>query len=228
MGYVPLPMEETRWPQIARLVRGPLESLYFRDVHDLLRLPQREAGLGGGCDFAIARVLLSAVSTLSTALYATGAGDGGYRSAFCNMLVRFYPWDTEKEPPQNDARRQALAEVLWSEHRAALAHPFGLWSGGPRGDTRSARERGYSIRYRRIGGSDGNGLSETDLERLESATDWPFETFGETLQIRENAAAVLKLERLYWGVRQTALRLLADWTLADRAEASLARQVDAG
>ena len=144
------------------------------------------------------------------------------------MLVRFYPWDTEKEPPQNDARRQALAEVLWSEHRGALAHPFGLCSGAPRGDTRSARERGYSIRYRRIGGSDGNGLSETDLERLESAIDWPFETFGETLQIRENAAAVLKLERLYWGVRQTTLRLLADWTLADRAEASLARQVEAG
>jgi len=228
MGYVPLPIEETRWPQITRFVRGPLESLYFRDVHDLLRLPQREAGLIGACDFALARVLLSAVSTLSTALYATGAGDGGYHSAFCNMLVRFYPWDTEKEPPQNDARRQALAEVLWSEHRAALAHPFGLWSGAPRGDTRSARERGYSIRYRRIGGSDGNGLSETDLERLEGAIDWPFETFGETLQIRENAAAVLKLERLYWGVRQTTLRLLADWTLADRAEASLARQADAG
>jgi hypothetical protein len=228
MGYVPLPIEETRWPQIARFVRGPLESLYFRDVHDLLRLPQREAGLIGACDFALARVLLSAVSTLSTALYATGAGDGGYHSAFCNMLVRFYPWDTEKGPPRNDARRQALAEVLWSEHRAALAHPFGLWSGGPRGDTRSARERGYSIRYRRIGGSDGNGLSEADLERLESAIEWPFETFGETLQIRENAAAVLKLERLYWGVRQTTLRLLADWTLADRAEAALARQVDAG
>jgi len=107
-------MDETRWPQIARLVRGPLESLYFRDVHNLLRLPQREADLSGGCDFAIARVLLSAVSTLSTALYANGAADSGYHSAFCNMLVRFYPWDTEEEAPQTDARRQALAEVLWS------------------------------------------------------------------------------------------------------------------
>lgn len=226
MGYVPLPIDETRAPHIARLVRGPLENLYFRDVHDLLRLPQHEAGLGGGCDFAIARVLLSAVSTLSTALYATGAGDSGYHSAYCNMLVRFYPWDSEDEAPQNDARRQALAEVLWSEHRAAIAHPFGLWS-GPRGDTRSARERGYLIRYRRIGG-DGNGLSESEIERLERAPDWPFETFGQTLQIRENAAAVLKLERFYWGVRQTVLRLVADWTLADRAEAALARQAEVG
>jgi hypothetical protein len=224
MGYVLLSMDETRWPQIARLVRGPLESLYFRDVHNLLRLPQREAGLGNGCDFAIARVLLSAVSTLSTALYATGAADSGYHSAFCNMLVRFYPWDTEDEAPQTDARRQALAEVLWSEHRAALDHPFGLWSGGPRGDTRSARERGYLIRYRRIGGHDGNGLSESDLERLERAMDWPFETFGQTLQIRENAPAVLKLERFYWAARQTVLRMIADWALADRAEAALARQ----
>ena len=65
MGYIPLAIEETRWPLIARFVRGPLESLYFRDAHDLLRLPQREAGLAGGCNFAIARVLLSAVSSLS-------------------------------------------------------------------------------------------------------------------------------------------------------------------
>ncbi|HET6158103.1 MAG TPA: hypothetical protein VFE34_07155 [Dongiaceae bacterium] len=228
MGYIPLPIEETRWPQIARFVRGPLESLYFRDVHDLLRLPQREAGLAGGCNFAIARVLLSAVSSLSSALYATGAGDSGYHSAFCNMLVRFYPWETEDEAPQNEAQRQARAEVLWMEHRAALAQPLGLWSGAPAGGTRSALERGYLIRYRRLSGSDGNGLSESDLERLEGSADWPFEMFGETLQIRENAAAVLKLERFYWGVRQMILRLVADWVLAERAEASLGQPSEAG
>ena len=227
MGYIPLPIEDKRWPQIARFIRGPLESLYFRDVHDLLRLPQRDAGLTGGCNFAIARVLLSAISSLSTALYATGAGDSGYHSAYCNMLVRFYPWDTENEPPQNDARRQALAEVLWTEHRAALEHPFGLWSGAATGNARSARERGYLIRYRRIDGG-GDGLSEDDIERLEGSTTWPFETFGETLQIRENAAAVLKLERLYWGVRQTVLRMVADGALADQADAALERQMETG
>lgn len=227
MGYIPLPIEDSRWPLIARFVRGPVESLYFRDVHDLLRLPQRGAGLAGSCTFAIARVLLSAVSSLSSALYATGAGDSGYHSAFCNMLVRFYPWDSEDEPPQTDARKQALAEVLWTEHRAALAHPFGLWSGAPAGGgTRSALERGYLIRYRRIGGSEGDGLSESDLERLESAARWPFETFGETLQIRENAAAVLKLERFYWGVRQMTAGLVADWALAEQAEAALARSAE--
>lgn len=228
MGYIPLPIDETRWPQVARFVRGPLESLYFRDVHDLLRLPQPEAGLTSGCNFAIARVLLSAVSTLSSALYATGAGDSGYHSAFCNMLARFYPWDCEDEVPQNEAVKQARAEVLWTEHRAALAHPLGLWVDGSAGGSRSARERGYLIRYRRIGGHEGNGLSESDLERLEGSTDWQFETFGETLQIRENATAVLKLERFYWGIRQTALGLIADPDLAERAEAALLRQVETG
>jgi hypothetical protein len=101
---------------------------------------------------------------------------------------------------------------------ATIAPSATCWCGSIRGIPRKIRRRT----------SDGNGLSESDLESLESAIDWPFETFGETLQIRENAAPVLKLERLYWGVRQTTLRLLADWTLADRAEASLARQVDAG
>jgi hypothetical protein len=226
MGYVPLPIDESRWPQIARFVRGPLESLYFRDVHDLLRLPQREAGLASGCDFAIARVLLSAVSSLSIALYAAGTDDSGYRSAFCNMLARFYPWDNEAEVPQNEATKQTLAGILWTEHRAALSHPLGLWAGGPGGGSRSALERGYLIRYRRIGGNQGNGLSESDLERLERSADWPFETFGETLQIRENAAAVLKLERFYWGLRQTVLRLVGDWQLAERAEAALARPTE--
>ncbi len=227
MGYIPLPIDESRWPQIARFVRGPLESLYFRDVHDLLRLPQREAGLVSGCDFAIARVLLSAVSTISIALYAAGTGDSGYRSAFCNMLARFYPWDSEDEAPQNEAAKEARADILWTEHRGALAHPLGLWAGGAGGGSRSALERGYLIRYRRIGGQ-GNGLSESDLERLERSADWPFETFGETLQIRENAAAVLKLDRFYWGLRQTVLRLIADWQLAERAEAALTRPMEIG
>jgi len=227
MGYTPLPIEESRWPQIARFIRGPLESLYFRDVHDLLRLPQREAGLAGGCNFAIARVLLSAVSSVSSALYATGAGDSGYHSAFCNMLVRFYPWETEDEAPQNEAKKEVLADLLWTEHRAALAHPLGLWVGPAPGGARSALERGYLIRHRRIGGTEGNGLSESDLERLEGSPDWPFETFRETLQIREGAAAVLKLERFYWGVRQTVLRLVADWALAEQAEAALVRRLEA-
>lgn len=226
MGYIPLPIEDSRWPLIARFVRGPVESLYFRDVHDLLRLPQRGAGLAGSCNFAIARVLLSAVSSLSSALYATGAGDSGYHSAFCNMLVRFYPWDSEDEPPQTEAKKQALAEVLWTEHRAALAHPLGVWIGAAGGGARSALERGYLIRYRRIGGNEGDGLSESDLERLESAALWPFETFGEMLQIRENAAAVLKLERFYWGVRQMTLGLVADWALAEQAEAALSRSLE--
>jgi len=112
------------------------------------------------------------------------------------------------------------------EHRAALEHPFGLWSGAATGNTRSVRERGYLIRYRRIDGG-GDGLSEGDLERLEGSATWPFETFGETLQVRENAAAVLKLERFYWGVRQTVLRLVADAALAERAEAALG-QLDVG
>ena len=228
MGYIPLPIDVSRCPTVARFIRGPLESLYFRDVHDLLRLPQREAGLASGCDFAIARVLLSAASTLSVALYAAGTDDSGYRSAFCNMLARFYPWDSEDEAPQNEATKQALANVLWTEHRAALAHPLGLWAGGSGGGSRSALERGYLIRYRRIGGGQGNGLTESDLERLEGSADWPFETFGETLQIRENAAAVLKLERFYWGLRQTVLRLVADWELAEHAEAALLRQAEAG
>lgn len=226
MAYIPLPIEENRWPLIARFVRGPVEGLHFRDVHTLLRLPQREAGFAGGCGFAVARLLFSAVSNLSIGLYAAGAGDSGYHSAFCNMLVRFYPWESESAPPQNTARAQALAEVLWTEHRGALAHPLGLWAGegpgGAPGTSRGARERGYAIRYRRIGG-EGNGLTEAELERLEHAETWPFETFGETLQVREDGAAVLKLERFYWGVRQTTLRLLGDWALAEQAEAALAR-----
>ncbi|MGH6893623.1 MAG: hypothetical protein ACREEP_15345 [Dongiaceae bacterium] len=225
MGYAPLPIEESRWPQIARFIRGPLESLYFRDVHDLLRLPQREAGLTGGCNFAIAHLLLSAVSGVSNVLYAAGTGDSGYQSAFSNMLVRFYPWDTEDEAPQNVAKKQALADVLWAEYRAPLVHPLGLWAGATPGGTRSALERGHLIRCRRIGGTEGNGLSDSDLERLERSADWPFETFGETLQIRDDAA-VLKLERFYWGVRQAVLRLVADWVLADQAEAVLARRLE--
>ncbi len=38
---------------------------------------------------------------------------------------------------------------------------------------------------------------------------------------------MLKLERFYWGVRQTVLRLVADWALAEQAEAALVRRLEA-
>lgn len=52
MAYQELQVDVAKWPCVEGFIRGPLENLYFRDVHDMLRLPIKEVGINSGCNFA--------------------------------------------------------------------------------------------------------------------------------------------------------------------------------
>ncbi len=222
MPYVPLRLNISDRPHVERFVRGPLESLYFRDVHDMLRLPINATGILGGCNFAIAHVLLAAVSGLSTTLHSPGAGGGRYQKAFCKLLVSFYPWETERDPPKTEADKGELAKTLWKEFRGPLTHHLGLWTEARGGGARRIRNRGYFVTFKRLTEPGGDGLRETAVEQLEGSEAWPFPEFQQTLLISKDTK-VLKLERFYWGIRRTVLRLCADKELMGQAEAFLSR-----
>ena len=48
MAYQRLHVHVGEWPNVEAFIRGPLQMLYFSDVHHMLRLPIKKAGLVAG------------------------------------------------------------------------------------------------------------------------------------------------------------------------------------
>jgi hypothetical protein len=68
MAYKPLKVARGTPRHVNSLVRS-IESHYFSDVHTMLRLPLLDHQLDAGCNFAIAQVLLAAVSGISVTVF---------------------------------------------------------------------------------------------------------------------------------------------------------------
>jgi hypothetical protein len=78
---------------VERLIRDQLEP-HLIDAHAMLRLPvAHDPGLQGGCNFAVAQVLLSIVSGVSVTLYDPAAlsQKGVSGKKFKQVLVHHYP-----------------------------------------------------------------------------------------------------------------------------------------
>lgn len=219
MVYVPLNVETSRWPHVERFIRHTLEDLHFRDVHAMLRLPLKERGIGAGCNFAVTHTLLAAVAGISTSLYRPGRLDP-YGGAFVGVLVDWYPWDMEANPPKTAEEKSRLAKVLYEEFRGPLTHHLGLAVGRTKSGS-AVVDRGYVLKIKRRTRPDGNGFMERELELLERAGQWPFPAFFQGTLVERTDAKVLKVERFYWGVRQMVVRLTKDQSRMGSAEAFL-------
>lgn len=219
MGYVPLNTDISRWPYVERFTQHTLEGLFFKDVHAMLRLPMKEKGIGAGCNFAVTHTLLAAVAGVSTSLYRPGKIDP-YGGPFVGVLVDYYPWELEANPPKTVREKRRIAKVLYEEFRGPLIHHLGVPV--ERTSTGSAVvDRGYVVKIERRTRPNGNGFYESELELLERSESWPFpHFFGQTLQERSDAK-LLKVERFYWGIRRMVERLAKDSNRMGSAEAFL-------
>lgn len=218
MPYKAIQANLQQWPNVERFIRGTLEPLFFHDVHTMLRLPLREQGLTAGCNFAITHMLLASVSGISTTLFnPTPDASGASGKLFMQCLTKFYPWDVEKGLPN---KLDDLADSLYNEFRNPLAHNLGI--------LRHVRERIKKSNSRKqrpspskkfeIERMNKEGLDETTIEKLESSDEWPFlPTFKFTVEVRPDAE-ILKVERLYWGIRQMVRRLAKNQETMKEAE----------
>ncbi len=200
MAYKKLDLDcKEKWPRVEWLVRNLLE-LYLVDLHHMLRLPLKEKGIKGGCNFSAAHTLLAAVSGVSTTLYKQRKGP--YEAPFKGALRDFYPWDAEEGAPLGDNEKDEIVDALWDEFRGVLTHHAGLpteWDKIKR--QWAPAELGYRVVIKRWVKTNGNGLAESKIETLEEAKKWPFTVMKRTLVI-DSDAKVLKVERFYWGVRR--------------------------
>lgn len=213
MAYIPLDLDAAQWPHAEQFIRQTLEGFYFRDVHAMLRLPTKEKSIAAGCSFAVAHTLLAAVAGISTSLYSPGTTDP--RAAFKGALVDFYPWNLERNPP-DDPGRKDLAETLLQEMRGPL---WGLHAGLPVGK----QDGGYVVKIKRRSRPNRDGFLEKELEQLERSDTWPFPKFFQQTLVQGEDAKVLNVERFYWGLRQMVVGITNDHSRMGTAEAFLER-----
>jgi hypothetical protein len=172
-----------------------LEHHYFSDVHAMLRLPAPAIGVIAGCNFATFQVLASVVSGVSVTLYKRSRGSGDSGELFKGLLVDYYPWSEEPQPPSDPAR---ASELIYSLFRNPLAHDLGI-------DLKTKKRIQKPIIKRLTVGQSGH--TEGGVEALEAAARPP--RLSPTIKIQPDRV-VLLVEAFYWGIRRMVVRLNAD------------------
>jgi hypothetical protein len=185
-------------PTAVRAFVGQVMDLYFTDVHAMLRLPRPEVDISQACNFAIAAVLMNVISGISTVLYALPPSRKDTGRKFQQALRDFFPWDAEpaygvRDPDQG-------GKIVYETLRNPMAHASGLQDPEPFGPVSITR-------------FPPPGLSETDLEEIETSRERPHERLPGAPTLMTDPVTTglsLNVEALYWGVRELLRRLTAD------------------
>jgi hypothetical protein len=187
MSYHPIQID----PRTPKLVKDFIRShldMQFHDVHCMLRLPILNQELGAGCNFSAATFLLSLISGISMTLYKQRGGSG---KLFKELLEIHYPWEQE---PSGGVTKQDGPDDLYNLFRNPLAHSLGIL------DPRRKRPAALGV---------GKGTYPEDLiERIEQSATRPADASA-TIMVAHNSKT-LRVEGLYWGIREMVRRLTAD------------------
>lgn len=212
VSYRPLSLSPETPTPVERFIRGHVD-MQFHDVHCMLRLPMKEAGLEAGCNLSAASFLLALIAGLSTVVYA-GEGGAGYR--FRTMLEKYYPWTHE---PAGELTPAQISRELYELFRNPLVHALGLETQvhGRSDALRTLRRRRPERFVLQIGRNDG--LTEAEVEELERSDGRP--AFAAWTILAESNRRVLWVEGLYWGTRKLVQLLTEDKDVTARAETFL-------
>lgn len=194
MPYQLLRLSDDTTPTVKDFVRKHLD-MQFHDVHCMLRLPMPAVGLDAGCNFAIASVLLSLVSGLSSWLKNGIHKRGESKECFLELLKNYYPWELQLPTGIKDIER--CGQDLYDCFRNQLAHTCGL------------NERNYQLFISKSRESH----SDATLEMLEQSRKSPGTALSYS-SVQCSGEEVTRIElfvdNFYWGVREMLERLSAD------------------
>lgn len=203
MQYQKLKISPSTPPNVRELI-NQLENHYFQAVHCMLQLPLSKDDPTIGCGFAIAQVLMAAVSGISVTLYTpcTPVGKKGNRGKiFKELLIKYYPWDLE---PKNTMTPAEAAGVIYNVFRNPLTHDLGLNL-----DKKATTDKEKIKRKQSL------SKSEDKIKDLETSNRPPSMPPAVT---KRRDATVLLGEALYWGVRRMVEKLSANEICMQAAE----------
>jgi hypothetical protein len=209
--YIPIELGPETAGRLARFVAERVD-LYLADVHAMLRLPLREAGIEAGCNFAIAQALLSALAGLARLSQPQEYGTG----AALKQVLGLYP--DESTIPGATLQPQ-LAEHLYDAYRNVLTHSFGInvqWSKSAKAWAVEPLPAWFKV-------STAGGLPESQVESLEHSARPAWLAQVPTLKL-DGRTYVLNGEALYWGTRHLVRVLCATSRFAQPLDRVLAGQ----
>lgn len=206
MSYQQLTLDTKTPAVVEHFVRQHLD-MQFHDIHCMLRLPLPEIGLNAGCNFAIANSLLALISGISSLLTDNFDTSGQSGDLFKKILLDYYPWDLQ--PPEKSTKERSV-DHLYDYFRNPLAHSLGIKTKG-----------NFLVVIAK------NGLSETEIERLEQSQSSPGPAIVYTpitVKNEQIEQITLNVANLYWGVREMLKRLSNDTNQMQKTEQNMKSQ----
>ena len=206
MAYQSLTIDSST-PKVAEhFIRQHLD-IQFNDIHCMLRLPLPELGLTAGCNFATANSLLALVSGISSLLTDNFDTSGQSGDFFKKILLDYYPWDLQ--PPERSTKERSI-DHLYDYFRNPLVHSLGIKTRG-----------NFLVVVAK------NGISETEIEKLEQSHSSPGPAIVYTPIVVKNEQIeqiTLNVDNFYWGVREMLKRLSSDTNQMQKTEQNMKLQ----
>jgi hypothetical protein len=191
------------YPMLRQMLAAQVD-MQIKDVRALLRLPLEGAGLGAGCNFSTAAILLNLLSGTSVcfmdASLEARADRGNRKTRFCNLLAAYYP--TEAGLAKED-----LISALYDSTRNPLAHALGFALPEVLPSTRVAILKS-PLTYDQI------IVFESSIER----PSWVPPTVTKSDLTGGASEFQISVPSLYWGLHRTLHRLFSDSNQASLSE----------
>jgi hypothetical protein len=184
-------------------------DMQFADLTTMLRLPQKQIGLDGGCNFAAARLCFDLMAGASVLFYDASIealherGRRGQR--FKTLVATFYPW----LPGTDDAVGEEAARLLYDWARNPLAHALGVVGPAATGATDPV-----PIFFASKGALEPDQIAEIEEPRIRPR--W----LDPTIRHAGGNIYTLFVPSLVWGIHRMLENVFADVTQAERADAT--------
>jgi hypothetical protein len=199
MAYTPLRTDAA--PESIRDFVRLHVDMQLHDVHTMLRLPLKESGMEGGCNFASVSVLCAVLAGASTVFFRQHGPDG---KRFTDLLAEHYPWDSQ---PRGGVEPSIAISAIYERYRNPLVHALAV---STRKAGRGAARRVVVDTQEKPLGVIKQALTEEAVVALEQpdgpAPDWL------TPVVTSNSGGGVDLypHSLYWGTRRTLESLFSD------------------
>ena len=154
-------------------------DMQFRDIRGMMRLPLKDLGIDGGCNFAAALAMCNMINGISRVLYQPSKkipkSSEGSEIRFKQYLRDYFPWGSGD-------KREGVVNIIYDVFRNPLTHSLGVQS----------KQRTRKVWINK------SPLSEEQITQLETNEKRP--AWADTAVLIEPDRLVLNDIGLYWAL----------------------------
>lgn|GEM_PF-1419077 len=213
MSYSELNINPEISEKLRKFIRGNIENNSLKDIHAMLRLPMPEHGIKAGLNFSIATILFSVIAGCSVVFYNQEQKQDSSDN-FKKVVKEYFPWDGG--PKESGVAPEYAARIIYHVFRNPLIHNAAKLDFDLIKEIFPGNRAIVALKIDR----DSPGMDELAIQQLETDIR-PEGMSGAIIKVRRTHgyAILLKVEGLYWYVRQMIKQLTYDVERLKDAEA---------